>query len=307
MFHKTKRKRQSILAAMAMVAAVSSTGCRSGMPKMNMFGMSKEPSAETLAGSGPSVTYPAPPSSAASPEAIASVAGGTAIPDSPQINLGTPGRTQPGAVGIPSYGTAPQVASRGAAQANGFGGSLASSSSGSYPVPGSTSSGTVPPSTYAVAPAKLADRSAIGSNDPGGFKTPPSMAGGGSPNSASAPSGGAFALPETVAAAPTVAPTTSPSPGAPASTSTNSQAVASFALPGVSSGSQSSDGQASTGSTSNAAFATASNPGAPGSPASTLGPSAGQIQKASGYMPGSTNGSTGYPSSGYPGSGSVYR
>jgi len=52
------------------------------MPGRNMFGLRSQPSAETLAGNGPTSTYPAPPSASATPEALASVAGGTASPAS---------------------------------------------------------------------------------------------------------------------------------------------------------------------------------------------------------------------------------
>lgn len=51
-------------------------GCRS-VPGLNRFVRSSEPSADVLAGTGPSATYPAPPSASATPQAIASVAGGT--------------------------------------------------------------------------------------------------------------------------------------------------------------------------------------------------------------------------------------
>ena len=55
-----------------------STGCRSNrLGGMNMFGFNSQPSAEALAGNGPTTTYPAPPSESATPEAIASLAGGT--------------------------------------------------------------------------------------------------------------------------------------------------------------------------------------------------------------------------------------
>ncbi len=58
-----------------------SAGCRS-MPGRNMFGMRTKPSAEALAGNGPTTTYPAPPSESSTPQVIASVAGGTATPPS---------------------------------------------------------------------------------------------------------------------------------------------------------------------------------------------------------------------------------
>ncbi|MEM9368131.1 MAG: hypothetical protein AAGD07_19220 [Planctomycetota bacterium] len=71
-----------------------SVGCQSAMPRWNLFSKRGEPSAETLAGSGPTVTYPTPPSNAASPQAIASVAGGT----------------QPAAANVPGASPAARVA-----------------------------------------------------------------------------------------------------------------------------------------------------------------------------------------------------
>lgn len=62
------------------VALVSMTGCRSSTPKFNMFGFKREPSADALAGVGPTTTYPVSPSTGVSPEAIASAAAGTAAP-----------------------------------------------------------------------------------------------------------------------------------------------------------------------------------------------------------------------------------
>lgn len=62
--------------AACVIATLPATGCRSGRPSWNLFSRG-EPSAEVLAGSGPTTTYPSPPSSRAAPEAIASIAGGT--------------------------------------------------------------------------------------------------------------------------------------------------------------------------------------------------------------------------------------
>lgn len=76
-------------------------GCRS-VPGLNRFARTSEPSADVLAGTGPSATYPAPPSVSATPQAIASVAGGTQAPSAG----GVP------AIGRPSIGptTSPQTA-----------------------------------------------------------------------------------------------------------------------------------------------------------------------------------------------------
>ena len=62
-----------------LAAAGSSLGCRSGL---SWPLASRGPSSEALAGQGPSTTYPVPPSHQSTPQAIASVAGGTATPPS---------------------------------------------------------------------------------------------------------------------------------------------------------------------------------------------------------------------------------
>jgi hypothetical protein len=87
--------------------AVVSTGCRN-MSGRGMFGWRGEPSAETLAGSGPTVTYPAPPSESATPEAIASIAGGTAVPSNQPQTPSSPGAATAQVAGInvtPGYAT----------------------------------------------------------------------------------------------------------------------------------------------------------------------------------------------------------
>ena len=49
------------------------------MPGAGLFA-SRGPSADALAGNGPTTTYPVPPSHGATPESLASIAGGTAAP-----------------------------------------------------------------------------------------------------------------------------------------------------------------------------------------------------------------------------------
>ncbi len=101
-------------------------GCRS-MPGRNLFARNKEPSADVLAGTGPTTTYPAPPSMAATPQAIASVAGGTS--NLPQIDRGSIARSNSATsssptVKAPATGSTPGYASPAtnfaAANANGF-------------------------------------------------------------------------------------------------------------------------------------------------------------------------------------------
>lgn len=51
------------------------------MPGASYFGWGSLPDPEMVANSGPEVTYPTPPNTNSTPKSIASVAGGTAIPD----------------------------------------------------------------------------------------------------------------------------------------------------------------------------------------------------------------------------------
>lgn len=76
-------RRSSLALAIAGLTLTLGSGCRSG--GLNLFA-SKGPSAEALAGTGPTTTYPAPPSASATPQAIASIAGGTTGP-----TAGSPG------------------------------------------------------------------------------------------------------------------------------------------------------------------------------------------------------------------------
>ncbi|MEM6470340.1 MAG: hypothetical protein AAF802_12360 [Planctomycetota bacterium] len=92
------------------------TGCRATMPKWNLFGSRRAPSAEMLAGDGPTTTYPAPPGESATPMAIASTAGGTSgVPASP----GTSGNEAFAAIAKANGLGGPTNPA--AARANGFG------------------------------------------------------------------------------------------------------------------------------------------------------------------------------------------
>jgi len=137
-----------------------STGCRS-MPGRNLFGFRKGPSAEMLAGSGPTATYPAPPSTTATPEAIASVAGGTA-PAATKAAAAKSNTAQVAGVDIsPGYATpaagAPTKTNMAAAQANGFLGQQSASSS---------RAATPKPSGYTFGSKALTPKSTADSVDP---------------------------------------------------------------------------------------------------------------------------------------------
>ncbi|MDB4331884.1 hypothetical protein OAA27_02325 [bacterium] len=110
-------KRNLIVSLTLSMIPVFLTGC-SSIPGAGFFNWRGEPSPESLASAGPEVTYPAPPSANSTPEAIASIAGGTSIPDL-DIDEGEPMTQQfAGGGGTPDYAT--QTANLGAARANGY-------------------------------------------------------------------------------------------------------------------------------------------------------------------------------------------
>lgn len=76
--HQSKRAR--ITAIGCAVAAASVMGCRGGSPRLNLFSWNSEPSADVIAGTGPTTTYPPPPSATATPNAIESIAAGVEPP-----------------------------------------------------------------------------------------------------------------------------------------------------------------------------------------------------------------------------------
>ncbi len=106
---------------LAAVASTSLTGCKSAMPKFNMFGFKREPSAEALAGSGPTSTYPTSPSSGVTPEALASTAAGTAPSGTKPQTANVAASAPPSYGATPSYANATAPATNNAAAAaNGF-------------------------------------------------------------------------------------------------------------------------------------------------------------------------------------------
>lgn len=195
------------LVLLTCAAAVSiSTGCRS-MPGMGMFPFRSKPTAEALAGTGPSATYPAPPSDTATPEAIASIAGGTSGSSGPQTAQVagfdvSPGYATPAAnlaaaqangihSGTPAAGFDPTAAPQATPSGYKFGSSTFSPKSPSIAPPDSSAysmasssasrpSGVTAPSTSFTPPAT------------GGF-APPSMSNYTTPPTA--PSTGGFDLP----------------------------------------------------------------------------------------------------------------
>ena len=169
---------------LSITVVLSSAGCRSGMPGMRMFGMNRgEPSPEALAASGPSTSYPPPPSASATPEAIASVAGGTAVPVTP----GVPETAQVAGIGRgPGY--AQQASTNlSAAQANGFGVTQPAGFSGSraYTAPSTKPSGySFGAKSFTPKPTERTPASGSGT------KMPPALAGGSSYNKQLNPTAG---------------------------------------------------------------------------------------------------------------------
>ncbi len=296
------------LLTMCAAATLMSTGCRS-MPGMKMFAGRSEPSAEALAGTGPSKTYPAPPSTTATPEAIASVAGGTAPPAMGK----KPGAVTAQVAGYnitPGYATPASTTSStsndsttnmAAAQANGVYGGYAPPSltqakpsgytfgnsnftpkaspetvvSAASTAPSAAEPSYVPPSSSYSLPGRTAATSALPTPSTGYTSPPPtspapsSLA---SSLSSTPTTGGGFALPSGVA----------PAAAALAPAAAKESGPISFSLPDNASPS----------------FSTAST-NSPMSANST----------STGYTPGSTGKATGYPTGGESPttSGSFYR
>ncbi|WP_442507139.1 hypothetical protein SH528x_006037 [Novipirellula sp. SH528] len=295
------------------------------MRPFSMFARRSEPSAEALAGTGPSKTYPAPPSAGATPEAIASVAGGTA---QPKTNLGgsSPSQFASGAPKTPSFGAGdvssgfatPASVNMSAAQANGFPGAPQTASYANTGTPKATTSGyqfgkksftpKTPESVATTTPSISTPSTSLpaGQQAPSSYATtssafaPPSVAASGNTSvgtsantsTSAGPASGGFTLPSDFSNSVSKAATSAtdaigswapPALGAPVAASTP-------AVPSTTSVAET--------KTAAAISSTSETPASSSLPAS-----------GSGYMPGSTGGSSAYPASKYPTStsGSFYR
>jgi len=135
----------------ALVACLLTTlpamGCRSGKPGWSMFGRSGEPSAATLAGSGPTSTYPVPPSSRARPESIASIAGGTA----PSGGTALGSASVPSQTGAPTSPSGPPAGANPYALAGNRGNSFDSGVPTGFPTGAPASNGNNPAPTTSFA------------------------------------------------------------------------------------------------------------------------------------------------------------
>ncbi len=259
---RSKLNHRSLVVLTGCVAlAVVTTGCRSGKSG-SMFSFRNEPSPEALAGNGPTTTYPTPPGASATPEAIASVAGGTANPSDAPITPAAMSATAKvaGLDVTPGYVT-PASQNMAAARANGFPASTVSHTIGTQPqnpppispgvmTPPVTAPKTSPSSGYQFGTNPAAPKSSY--NIPSSYTAPataPKTSGGAVSNA------GGFTLPSDL--------------GAIAPTASGSSACESCE------GCDSCQGAASTGSTPGFTPSAAASPG--------------------GYSPGSLSGAGDYP------------
>lgn len=297
MLKNTKRK--IVLITSCAFAGITAPGCT--LSGRNLFSLKKkQPSAEVLAGSGPTSTFPAPPSSTATPEAIASVAGGTAAsatdtaPSSP-----TPG-TQPanyaGLSASPGYTASPSPPNLAAAQANGIYGNTATKSVG-FRTPAAPAA---QPSGYTFGNKALTPKAEESGTEFAMSDLPAT----GNPESATAVSG--FTAPSTNLAPAVGDPTTQPSPPAIPQRGftfpTDGPAVAEITPPTSDTNSTANPPAAhNTGeilppAATSPAFSTASAT-VESAPSAAVPPaSVGNTSGFGGYTPGSTGSATGYPS-----------
>ena len=291
-------KRTIAVVTTCTLAGMVSSGC--ALSGRNLLTLKKkEPAAEVLAESGPTSTFPVPPSSQATPSAIASVAGGTATPPTGSpLPPSQPSRIA-GLSASPGYSTstspsstAPNLA---AAQANGIYGNTATTSVG-FQTPTAPAS---KPSGYtfgnkALTPKAEESGTAFAMSDlpqetpatsataSSGFQVPDTNftrpASAGSPVPPAIPQGG-FTFPTNQTAAAAITPPTSNVGGvAPPAASTGDVLPPAATSP---------------------AFSTASAALEAAAPAAVLPPATtgtGGNTGFGGYTPGSTGSATGYPS-----------
>lgn len=330
-------KRTRIAFVGCTLAAVTAGGCRSSMPGLNMFGSNREPSAETLAGTGPTTTYPVPPSANAKPQAIDSIAADVSGPKASESG--------------PTTGT--KAASPSAAQVAGMnfgGGDVDMGATADIAASAGIGASAAAATSQKSSAANLAAAQANGFN-PGGVATPASATGSGGGSAtgftgaspATKPAGIApsYDMPSMAsmtskpASAPSTTSSIAPPPGTSMPTSKPSDGSIGYTLPpgldpgsserGSANGSEPNDAPMSTpemetkvaGSEPKAAAEpeakVATRPdrdgGSGGSSDGTVsgGTSSGFASPAGTYAPGSTSGESAYPSSPSPSGGSIYR
>jgi len=283
-------KRTIVVVTSCTLAGMISSGC--SMSGRNLLTLKKKnPPAEVLAESGPTSSFPVPPSSQATPTAIASVAGGTAAPATGSP-LASPQPTQvAGLSASPGYSaSAPNLA---AAQANGIYGNSATQSVG-FQTPAAPAA---KPSGYTFGNKALTPKV----KDSGTAFAMSDLAGGAPRTSATASSG--FSVPETSFAKPAssgypVAPAipqggfTFPASGTAAAAITPPKSnINGFEMPAAA------PGEILPPAATSPAFSTASAALESAAPSAALPPaSTSGTTGFGGYTPGSTGSATGYPS-----------
>ena len=257
------------------------------MPGMNLFGMRSEPSAAALAGTGPSTTYPAPPSASATPEAIASIAGGTSIPVSPgepeasgtQIaGFESPANPAPSS-SLAASSNLPSGTNMSAAQANGFN---TPAQPAGYAFGGKAFTPKPDAATPPAADVSAYAKSASFTPPPNNYAVPANAP---APDATSTPAPSGFTLPPGVSPA-LAAASTSPPP-----TSTVDAPTADLAAPSMP------NVDLALPADSAPAFSTANAAAEIQAPSTTLSPPL-PSNTPSGYSPGSTAGAVSYPGSG---------
>lgn len=172
-------------AALGVSCLAVSTGCKSSSlptwtkPSFPDFGWKREPSPDTLAGVGPTATYPVSPSAGASPSPIESVAASPAgvKPQTAAVAGVSPaGRTAMGGGGV-TTASGPSSANPAAAVANGFAGPRPSYATGQSTA--AMPQGNSPPAGGFVY-GQPASSSPSGSPTPSGL--PSGIKGGSAPN-----------------------------------------------------------------------------------------------------------------------------
>lgn len=283
-------KRTILVVTTCTLAGMFSSGCTfSGRNLLTL--KKKEPAAEVLAESGPTSTFPVPPSSQASPAAIASVAGGTGAPSTGS----TLPPSQPSRIaGLSSplgYSTSPSpmTPNLAAAQANGIYSNSATKSVG-FQTPAASakkSSGytfgnkaltpKVEESGTAFAMSDLTEEPSATASS--GFQVPDTNfarpASTGSPSAPAIPQGG-FTLPTNETATAAITPPKSNADG--------------FLPPAAA-------GDILPPAATSPAFSTASTALEAAAPDAVLPPATTDVSTGfGGYTPGSTSSATGYPS-----------
>ena len=328
MLSKLANNRRALVAA-CVTASCLSLGCRSSMRPLSMFARHKEPSAEALAGAGPTKTYPAPPSASVTPEAIASVAGGTAGSRNDPMSGNTATQIAGNTPKTPAFAgedrssgfATPASANMSAAQANGFQGTPQTASYANSGNPNAMTSGyqfgkktftpktsesvaaTTPTGSQFTPPSATAPSSYTA---PSSF-TPPALAASKTSDSTSGTNAasdaglgsGGFMLPSDIAAT------------VPKTTASATEAVGGWTPPSLATSNASpaaSDSSVAETKTAKAISSTSETPASftpSGGAAATT-----ESTKSGGYMPGSTSGSSAYPGTNYAPtstSGSFYR